>query len=126
MAKKVFDRGLPVDAFISSTATRAFTTAEFFATAFGFNSEQIIKEPELYHASPEIFSTVVAGIKDEYSSAALFSHNPGITDYVNSLTTVRLDNMPTCGVFAVEAPVDHWADFKSAEKKFLFFDYPKM
>jgi phosphohistidine phosphatase len=33
--------------------------------------------------------------------------------------------MPTCAVFAVQANTDKWADFKTAQKDFLFFDYPK-
>jgi phosphohistidine phosphatase len=28
-------------------------------------------------------------------------------------------------MFAVQAAVDSWKDFAKAEKKFLFFDYPK-
>jgi phosphohistidine phosphatase len=33
--------------------------------------------------------------------------------------------MPTCSVFALKVDTKSWADFESAEKKFLFFDYPK-
>ena len=54
-----------------------------------------------------------------------FSHNPGITDYANTLTNVHTDNIPTCGIFAVQADVEKWQDFTKAEKMFLFFDYPK-
>ena len=43
----------------------------------------------------------------------------------NELTEVRVDNIPTCGIFAVKADIKHWADFKEAKKKFWFFDYPK-
>jgi phosphohistidine phosphatase len=37
---------------------------------------------------------------------------------------VRIDDMPTCSVFAVQAEVKDWEEFMNAEKKFLFFDYP--
>jgi len=33
--------------------------------------------------------------------------------------------MPTCGIFAIEAGIDSWKDFKAFENQFLFFDYPK-
>ena len=82
-------------------------------------------EKSLYAAVPSQFEQVVATLKDRFDTVALFSHNPGMTDYVNTLCNVRTDNMPTCGIFAVQADVKSWADFAKAEKAFLFFDYPK-
>jgi phosphohistidine phosphatase len=41
------------------------------------------------------------------------------------LTNARIDNIPTCGVFAVKAECDSWTQFRQAKKEFLFFDYPK-
>jgi phosphohistidine phosphatase len=38
---------------------------------------------------------------------------------------MHIDNMPTCGVFAVSADINTWKDFENANKTFLFFDYPK-
>lgn len=126
MAERLLARDIPIDAFISSTAKRAFMTAEFFARAFGRKEEEIIKQPELYHASPENFQFVIEGCSDEFKSIAIFSHNPGITDFVNSLTSTRLDNMPTCGIFAVKMDTNTWKGFSNAKKEFLFFDYPKL
>jgi phosphohistidine phosphatase len=73
------------------------------------------------------FREVVGQLDDNDSTVALFSHNPGITAFVNLLTdTIRVDNMPTCAVFAVKGDTDHWRDFFSAKRELLFFDYPKM
>jgi phosphohistidine phosphatase len=55
----------------------------------------------------------------------LFSHNPGITDFANSLTSARIDNLPTCGIFAVKIDTERWDNFKEAKKEFWFADYPK-
>lgn len=87
-------------------------------------------EPEfiaaLYHAPVDVFYDVVSKASDADRVVAVFSHNPGITDFVNSLTdAIRVDNVPTCGVFAVRVKAASWADFRKAEKEFLFFDYPK-
>ena len=43
----------------------------------------------------------------------------------NLLTTTSIDNIPTCGVFAIKAECDKWKDFSAAKKEFWFFDYPK-
>jgi phosphohistidine phosphatase len=73
----------------------------------------------------ETFYDVVRRMDNKYQTAAIFSHNPGITAFVNTLTDVRTDNMPTCGVFAVQAETDNWNAFRDSRKQFLFFDYPK-
>jgi phosphohistidine phosphatase len=125
MAQRILGSGVRIDLFVSSPAKRAKTTAEYFIREFGRKADEILFIPELYHAPPQTFRDVIAGLDDRYASVALFSHNPGITAFVNSLTSVRVDNMPTCGVFAVTSAAPGWAEFATAGKEFWFFDYPK-
>ncbi len=125
MAKRLLDQNVAIDAFISSTAVRAFTTASYFAKTFGLQETNIIKVPELYHAAPPTFYDVIAKANDSFNTIAIFSHNPGITEFVNQLTTTRIDDMPTCAVFAAKINITSWKDFKGAKKEFWFFDYPK-
>lgn len=115
-----------IDAFISSPAKRAKKTCKFFCKAFGADEEKIIYIDALYLASSQTFTQVISWLDDELKSVALFSHNPGITEFANTLVPeVIIDNMPTCAIFAVKANTKHWKDFEAAEKEFLFFDYPK-
>ena len=125
MANKLIDKNIAIDLFVSSTAKRAFTTATLFATAYKKTEKDILKVDELYHAVPNIFYKTIASLDDIYNSVALFSHNPGITDFVNELTKTRIDDMPTCGIFAIKIDTDLWANFAKAKKEFWFFDYPK-
>jgi phosphohistidine phosphatase len=125
MAKRLKEKGIEIDAFISSTANRALTTAIYFANAYGVKEQDIIKNSELYHAPVKTFLEVIDSLDDQYNTIALFSHNPGITELVNQLTHVRIDDMPTCAVFGVKASIDHWSAFEKAAKDFWFFDYPK-
>ena len=125
MAKRLLDKNIAVNAFVSSTAKRAFTTATYFAEAYKQSSKNIIQFPELYHASPAIFYEVINKISDSFKTIAIFSHNPGITAFVNELTTTSVDNMPTCAIFALTINCNSWADFKIAKKEFWFFDYPQ-
>ena len=120
-------KNIPViDAMISSPAKRARTTAELFSTTYKKNTAEIIFVDRLYHASSETISDVVKKIKDEFDVVAIFCHNPGITDFVNVLdVSVKIDNMPTCGVFAIQANTDSWKHFFSSPQKCLFVDYPK-
>lgn len=125
MAEKIKARGVNVQAFLSSTANRALTTAVYFAEAYGKTKKDILLFPELYHAPKAVFYEVIKKTSDNITTAALFSHNPGITDFVNSLTETKIDDMPTCAIFAIQIESNHWHDFDTAKKSFWFFQYPK-
>ena len=126
MAARLRKRDIKIDAFISSPAKRAKKTAEYFIKEFGEKTDDIILVSALYDAGTNNFSDTVKDIDDKYKSAAVFSHNPGITAFANLLVEkVNIDNMPTCSIFAVKADVEKWKDFSKAKKEFLFFDYPK-
>jgi phosphohistidine phosphatase len=126
MAKRLRKRKIELDAFITSPAKRARKTALIFFEEFELKKERFIEEPELYGASESDFYKVIGNIKDKYDCIALFSHNPGLTDFANDLTDTRVDNIPTTGIFAVKADCKNWSEFREAKKEFLFFDYPKL
>lgn len=125
MAQRLVTHAAIPDLLVSSPAKRARKTAELFAAELGMSPDGILFFPELYHAPSPIFYEVIRGFDDSKNVVALFSHNPGITEFVSSLTDVRVDNMPTCGVFGVHVDTASWASFRSAPKTFWFFDYPK-
>jgi phosphohistidine phosphatase len=125
MASRLKERNIKPDLLLSSPARRARKTAKIFADQLGLEKEDIPLNEELYMATIAGFHASVASLDDKYEVVAVFSHNPGITEYASTLTNVRVDDMPTCAVFAVQADTERWAAFESSEKKFLFFDYPK-
>lgn len=125
MAKRVKKAGVHIDRFVSSPARRARHTAELFAREQHVKEKDIVILTELYHAQPAVFQQVITNLDDNDETVAIFSHNPGITAFVNTLGAVRLDNMPTCAVFAVKSRSPNWSDFFSTTPEFLFLDYPK-
>jgi phosphohistidine phosphatase len=126
MAKRLLDKKYKIDTLVSSPAVRAKQTAELFSEILKMPAPEIIFISALYHASPEIFYEVVSGLPDDMNVIAIFSHNPGISYFVNSLGTgTKVDNMPTCAVFGVSADITAWSGFNKAKKEFLLFNYPK-
>ncbi len=125
MAQRLLKRKLKIDAFISSPAKRAKKTAIIFAEEFGKAKDDIIFKEDLYGALVDSFYDIISDVSDKYDTIAVFSHNPGITDFANSLTTSIIDNIPTCGMFAVSIKCESWKELRDAEKEFLFVDYPK-
>jgi phosphohistidine phosphatase len=125
MAHRLLDKKIKIDAFISSPAKRAKRTATIFAKEYKRDKNEVILKEELYAASSETFYEVIKKVSDKQDTIAIFSHNPGITDFANSLTDSRIDNIPTCGIFAVKIDSKHWKEFEEAKKEFWFVDYPK-
>jgi phosphohistidine phosphatase len=125
MAKRLMKKDIKIDAFVSSPADRAFATANYFVEEYGKKQKNIIKIPSLYHASNEVFYNVIEELDNDFKTVAIFSHNPGITDFANELTKTRIEDMPTCAVFAIKADIKKWTEFREGKKEFWFFDYPK-
>jgi len=126
MAERLLQKKIGIDRFITSTANRALTTAEYFHKAYKAALSHLIALPELYQAGPSTFDAVIASLNDDWNSVALFSHNPGITETVNSFGVASVPDMPTCAIFGINANIKHWKDFATAEKLFLLFNYPKI
>lgn len=125
MAKRLQERSIEIDAFVSSTAKRAKKTAKIFMKEFEKDKKKLQLTPSLYEASVKDFYDVVESLDDKDKTVALFSHNPGITEFVNSFDTSPVYDMSTCSVYAITVKTKHWKDFREAKKEFFFFDYPK-
>ena len=125
MAERIKDKKMKIDLFVSSPAKRAKKTAKIFMKIYDESKKNLLLIPALYEASLLNFYDTLEIIDDKYDSIALFSHNPGITEFANSLTDYKIDNIPTCGVFAVSIQIKKWSEFRNAGKQLLFFDFPK-
>jgi phosphohistidine phosphatase len=125
MAKRLAEKKIKINAFVSSPAKRARQTCRHFAREFDFKKKDIILEPRLYEASEEKFFEAIEDLKNKWNTVAIVSHNPGLTSFANALTKTKIDDMPTCSVFALKIDTKKWADFRAANKEFWFFEYPK-
>lgn len=125
MGKRLKDMGAAPDLIISSPATRAFGTAQFFAQALDYTTE-IIVEPTLYVAEPADFIRLIQKLDNSLSEVFIFGHNPTITDLVNHYSDQTISNVPTCGVALLEAEIGDWEAFVQATVRVRHFLYPKM
>ncbi len=112
-----------VDVLLTSDANRAAETCSYFAAAYG-GSEKVQMEHRLYNAPANAFYEVLAGFDKKINTMAVFAHNPGITEFANSLGVKMIDHMPTAGVFAITISAHDWSSFAAAPKQFLFFERP--
>jgi phosphohistidine phosphatase len=125
IANHLRKKEIKIDLFISSPAKRAKQTAKIFMKEFETDKKKLNELPSLYESSVNDFYEVFENVNDEVNCIALFSHNPGITQFVNSLDCHQVYDMLTCAVYAFKIKSTHWKELQIAEKEFLFFDFPK-
>ena len=125
MAKLLRGKGNKIDQFISSPATRAFSTAQFFAAEFGVAKDDIQIEKFIYHSyAPEILF-FVKKLDDALDTVCIFGHNPTMTSIANSFSEEYIVNVPTCGILKVESNSKTWTEFTEDNAKLTDFYFPK-
>ncbi len=125
MAKRFKEREVAVGQMISSHAVRALETCRVFAGILGYPEKDIRVERSLYHASEDTMLDVVRELNDSLDNVMMFGHNPGLTDFVNSLASQMLTNIPTCGIAGIALPVERWEDVTWGKGTLAYYDYPK-
>ena len=84
----------------------------------------IQKKEDLYEPLMEDFIKTIKNLDDTCASAALFSHNPTISEFGSILAGEPVD-FPTCGVALFELETDSWADYQNHTIKLKEFILPK-
>ena len=75
------------DFTISSTATRAMSTAEFVLNCMGKDVQDIHKDKTLYLANLDELLTAISGCPDSTERVMIVGHNPGLEDLLEYLVT---------------------------------------
>ncbi|MEO8719619.1 MAG: histidine phosphatase family protein [Ginsengibacter sp.] len=125
MAKRLKEKSIRINFFVTSPAKRAKKTAKIFMKEFDRKEKNLSIVPTLYEGSVKDFYEAIESLNHKVDTVALYAHNPGITEFVNSLNCSPIYNMPTCAVFALQIKTEDWKEFHKAQKEFLFFEYPK-
>lgn len=125
MAKVLKSKGAEPDLLVSSPATRAYSTALFFADAFEIDRKAVQVQPRIYEAFAEDITDLIEELPEDADTVLLFGHNPTFTMIANLFSKKHIDNVPTCGIFKVEAKVNSWPEFKAPVAVLTEFHYPK-
>lgn len=111
---------------ISSTATRALSTALIFARKMDFNMDQFILESGVYESSVQELLSIVRRQDDKLNSLMLFGHNPGFTDICNVLSNdLYFDNVPTCAIVSFHFDITSWLEVSEKKGTINFYQFPK-
>lgn len=109
-----------------STANRTRQTAALLLKALECPDADVHYLDSLYHAFPAQITAVVRAFPPSVQTGMVVAHNPGITEFVNSVSDqFRVDNMPTCCIAGIRIAADDWRQYAGAEKEVFLFEYPK-
>ncbi|MCF7822223.1 MAG: histidine phosphatase family protein [Mariprofundaceae bacterium] len=125
MGKILGERGVDFDLVISSPAKRAITTAKTICHEIGYAEERIEQNRDLYLASAAEILHAVQALDDSFKRIAVVCHNPGLTVLANVLSSLKIDNMPTCSIVIFETDVDSWKSLKPVSCRTIDFLFPK-
>lgn len=125
MGKLMREKKIKPDLLISSPAERALKTAKIFCSEMEINENEIIVDQELYDAARKDILRVIQQFDNNINSAMLFSHNPGLTDLADFLTSGKVYDIPTCGIVSLRGKIDNWSELNESNCEVDFFEYPK-
>ena len=101
------------DVFVASCANRALHTAIIFSYTFNFPLANIKISKSLYSFSDGYLIKTVKALDDGFDSSIIFSHDHGISTFVNKFGHQLIDHVPTCGVIGIKFDTNHWKNIKS-------------
>lgn len=109
-ARRLTDLGYKPDLILSSSAVRAFQTAEIYTrnSGCGIAACDIKQLESLYLPSPGDILDCLRAVHDEYSDVFLFSHNNGISWAAQELSGDRSILMPTGSAVRIELNIENW------------------
>ena len=114
------------DLVLTSHSVRTLATISKAGKELGLKGKDYLPEPRLYHASPSTLWDIIRSFPDHENTAIVVGHNPGLTEFANEICPDNsVDNIPTCGAYAVKFRCSEWKDANQDNSEFLFFQYPK-
>ena len=125
MGKVLNEKKIKLNLVLCSPAKRTKKTAIEITTKIGYPEKKILYNEELYEASSNTIIKLIKKIDEKYDSVMIFGHNPGLTMLNNHISDHYIENIPTCGIVALQL-TKKWNELDKNSCKFLFFEYPKL
>ena len=123
MAFYLSNRITMVDYLHSSSSVRTFETSKYFINQIKFGKIQY--DDSLYHSSSSSLLNIIMNYSDDYQSVMVIAHNPGLTNLINNITDISLDNLPTTGLVEIEFKINHWSNISSENSNVIDLKFPK-
>lgn len=112
-----------IDYLHSSSSVRTFETSKYFINQIQFGKVEY--DDALYHCSATSILNMVSSYSDDYRSVMIIAHNPGLTNLINNITNISLDNLPTTGLAEIVFNINSWSNISYKNSNLLDLKFPK-
>ena len=112
------------DKVISSTALRAYTTAQLAIESGGWNRELNL-DRDLYGASPGTVMAVLGEQDNGYDTICITGHEPTMSSFIHQYTDVGYLRFPTATMARIDFDTNVWSDLDSSKGNLCWFMRPK-
>ncbi len=119
------EKGLNPDLLVSSSAARAFQTAQIMAEQLGYDKDNIQTTKGLYENGPRAYLSAVNTAPETCQYLMIFGHNPDVSYFSEYLTNADIGSMSKGGVVTIEFDNLEWAAVSARTGKFISYDSPK-
>ena len=112
------------DIVISSTATRAKTTAQLAMESANWTSKFTL-ESGIYGGSPNYLLELIHIQKDKYDSLCLVGHEPNFSSFISIATGQDYINFTTANMAKINFEVDYWIKVQFSAGNLEWHQQPK-
>lgn len=126
MAERSIRHGFKPDHILCSSAKRTRKTLGFFLKAFGYKKDNVLFTDQLYLAESNTIAGLIRNLPENVERTMIVGHNPGLTDFINAYSHIRLDNLPTCGICCIHFEIGKWAELQPNSGDVLYLEYPRL
>jgi phosphohistidine phosphatase len=105
----------PPQKIISSDATRALSTAQFFKDALHIPDANFETSHDLYDFSGQNVMRIIKSLNDDLNSVMIVGHNHAFTSVANMLGNRYIDNVPTCGFVMLQFDEKKWSNITTGK-----------
>lgn len=110
MGRLLRDEDLVPDLIVTSSAERAYATAELVALSCDYEDDIVVTR-DLYHAGAEDYVEFLCELGGDHAVILVVGHNPGLEELVTSLTDEQ-ERIPTAALAQVMLPIERWEELR--------------
>ena len=115
VAKKVSKEIEAPQRIVSSDATRALSTAQFFKEALNVDDSDFETNHDLYDFSGQNVMKIIKSLDDKLDTVMIVGHNHAFTSIVNMMGNKYIENVPTCGFVMIQFDDKKWSDITTGK-----------
>ena len=112
-----------IDFLHCSSSVRTYETSKYFIERIKFID--IKYDDSLYHSSSSEIINKIKYYDKQYNSAMIIAHNPGLTNLINEISDIMLDNLPTTGFVEINFDCTKWSDISLDNSTVVDIKFPK-